>query len=324
MVPRPEPAQMPSGLVPTFGQYICRGLERRSTEDRENILTRYETETGPYLNKSYYGMDESRAWIVGEAVTTVTSGNCNPTQRLICAYRRDQDVLEIFAPDTETYVWGDRPVKAEAVLDAFDPASNRWANPRMLSNLELSDLLMRTTDDARFETPVGRALLLNARVLDHRYIEPTPDVYPGGSERRVFLTPLRKSNGEAIIAGRVDVRPLLDDGTLKAGVRLRIAYEDKGFLTPQMTRRDVITAEAFADSARGMIEKVVLVTPAGETEMLFEQSTGSGVHVFTAPHDGSLAQLMVEVHLEVFEERWHLRYPLYLGEFAFSHRSNQR
>lgn len=323
---RPLPLKLSHYYLPNFGKYICRGLERRPKKQRESILETYKTITGPHLNDAIYGgVYAQRTAIVGEAVTQVTSAYCNPNIRLAGAYRRDQDVLEVFFQGNTSLSWGNREIKARQEIEKFNPSAN-WADLRLLSNMSVEAIETLTSEDPRFETVAGLALLLNHRALDHKYIEPTQDIYQGGSDRRLFLTALASSNGEAIVTGRVDLRPIISGSSLKVGIRLRIAYEEKGFLTPQMSGRDVAMENALNDAARGLIKAVHLRKGPKVMPMHFESSSQSGVHIFSVDMENlgtdDLAELIVDVDLEVVEEKWPMHFPLFIGDFAFRYRSD--
>lgn len=323
MSPRPSPAYMHPSDVSGYGRLICSSLERRSKADRDRILNTLIETTGPRLNDEYYGLPEARAWIVGEAVTQVTSAYCNPNTRIAGAFHRRPLDLEVFPIGDKALSWGSRRALADHAIQAFSPNDN-WTDMRQMSNISVEDLAAVTAGDPRFATEAGRAMLLHHRVIDLRYQEATPDHYPSGTERRLFLTPLAESRGEAILNGRVDLRPIIQNGRLLVGLRLRVAYDENGFLSPQMSGRDVSIPEALANGARNLIKEVRMRVGDTVTPMTFQQSAAGNVHVFAVPlPDTGLADLTVDVELETFNEKWDLQFPLYATDFAYRYRKGQ-
>lgn len=323
MSPRPSPAYMHPSDVSGYGRLICGALERRSKADRDRILNTLTETTGPRLNAEYYGLPEDRAWIVGEAVTLVTSAYCNPNPRIASAFHRRPHDLEVFPIGDGALSWGSRRALADQAIQAFSPTEN-WTDMRQMANISVTDLQAAIANDSRFTTDAGQAMLLHHQAIDLRYQEATPDYYPSGTVRRLFLTPLTASRGEAILTGRIDLRPIIQNGRLLVGLRLRVAYDENGFLSPQMSKRDVIIPEALANGARNLIKEVRMRVGDTVIPMTFDQSAAGNVHVFSAEiPDTGLANLIVDVDLETFQETWDMQFPLYATDFAYRYRKGQ-
>ncbi|WP_407492341.1 right-handed parallel beta-helix repeat-containing protein [Pseudooceanicola sp. MF1-13] len=316
-------ADSTADAVIRMGNLICRAVERRGQSERESFLSTIELLSGEKLNDLYFKitMEQGDSY-AGRTVNRITSAYCNPNTKFAEARRSDPAGLDMYADDIVAHAYDDRPNLTEAEFAKYDPEAGLWPRVELYSHMPKDEILAKIDADPRFDAPLGQALRLNIRALDYRYLEKVQDVYSNGADRRVFNTALAKSNNEAVLSGRIDMRPILKDGTLRIGLRPQIAYSENGFLTPQMTGRDVVMAAALKDGAFGMIKEVRLHTPDGTQVMPHEQTSGSGVHIFALPYDSNdPSGLRVEVELDVFEQNWVFPFPLSYGEFAFRQRS---
>jgi len=316
-------ADTSANAVMRMGNLICRAVERRGPTERESFLSTIELLSGEKLNDLYFkiSLDQGNSF-AGRKVNRITAAYCNPNTMFAEARRSDPAGLDMYSDDIVAHAYDDRPILAENEFASYDPDAGLWPKVELYSQMPKDEILTKIDADPRFDAPLGQALRLNIRALDYRYLEKVQDVYSNGADRRVFNTALAKSNEEAVLSGRIDMRPILKDGTLRIGLRPQIAYAENGFLTPQMSGRDVIMADALKDGAFGMIKEVRLHTPEGTQIMPHEQTSGSGVHIFALPYaSNDPSGLRVEVELDVFEQNWVFPFPLSYGEFAFRQRS---
>lgn len=318
---RPAPLSYDAYTLTSVGAYICNALERRNPDDRAFVLDQMYALTGRYINEQFGNGRRDVDWVFGERYVNIPSAYCNPNTAPGSALSSDPDGLRIYFPDLYSPNWGERAVLGRQLITDFDPNGYEVKVP-YLAGITPDDLQAAMMADAKFDNDAGKALLLNARTLEHRYRDFTPDVYTNGSDSRFFVTMLDASNGDAIVIGRADLRPILSDGLLRAGLRLRMAYSENGFLTAQMSGRDVEMKDALENAAFGMIKEVRLKEGDTVRPLSFTQSTSSGVHVFDLPEvSDDLTGKMIEVELYVFKETWVLQFPLYYGDFAFRQRS---
>ncbi|MEH6725309.1 MAG: right-handed parallel beta-helix repeat-containing protein [Hyphomicrobiales bacterium] len=321
---RPVPINLRAQETPYFGQYICQGLERRPKQERERILDFYENSTGDQLNKALnVGLREGYEWKWGQYTTAVTSSYCNPTALMAELTTLDdvnRDRARVFLPGDQALPWITRPLKAKQILALFDPEGG-LVKTGPLSQMSVDQIAGITNGDPRFETAAGKALLLNHRALSYEYQEPNPDVYPNGADRRLFLKSL-KSSWHSVLTGRVQMKPVIQNGLLRVGLGLQIAYHEGNGLAARIGRTDEAIAKALAVGAFEFIKSVTLRRAGQTTKMTLETSTKSDVHIFSIPFEGSsLANLSVEVELGVMDDRWTFTYPLFVGDFAFRHRT---
>lgn len=319
--PRPEPVGISTFSLYGMSSLACYARERRTPEDRKFIEDRIYAQAGRYFNMLYGDNLPEHDWVLANVYAGIPSTYCDPTTDSGGARKDYPENLRIYDLKTFSPNWGARKETANFLIEGFE-AEGVMPRLKYLAGMLGPEFLAATDGRASFDNPAGQALRLHATALDHRYRDILPDLYSNGAESRIFVTPLRESSDQAILSGRVDLRPILQDGQLRAGVRLRVAYKETNGLAAMISQRDVAMSEALDNAAFNMIKEIRLVDGEQVHALEFERSTNSGVHIFGLGELlENLASKTIEVELEVLEQNWVFQFPLYYGDFAFRQRS---
>lgn len=252
--------------------------------------------------------------------TSLLSAQCRGSSDLVdqFAQRSDEEAEVALFGQEKAAAWARRPRHVDAMVNGFlqsgtglrTQAADLFPRDELAARLAgLPQHLQATRDLFLAKTDT----VSNAYRVDR--------VFSGGAERRVVLRRLDGDDENVALFAVVDVKPRIDGDKLQLGIRLAADYADPDGLGSTISGKGDRLADAMAEGARKMIDRVAIQSSDRTTDMVHRATTRSGVHVYeTALPAEGLDDLTGHVVLRLLDTSFTLDLPLHDGHFAFRQR----
>ncbi|CAN0519863.1 unnamed protein product [Laminaria digitata] len=142
----------------------------------------------------------------------------------------------------------------------------------------------------------------------------------GTSDERFFLESLEVPTVNPLyVAAKVSLSPREAGDRMLFGITMDLAAGDLGGLAG-MINSSAETMDTFtADFGRPLIDKVVLRSAHGASELAFIQTTQSGTHVFELLEAvSSNANLYIDIYFQGADRGWTQSFPLFASPFGYA------